>query len=323
LSAIIVIIILNLVKLIFHTLVNYYFKNYNVCLLFQDLKYKFIFKVNIIQYEIKMENVNYSEIDPNHIVDIKTIQSSAIKVLVEALKEILNDANLIIDDTGIKLIAMDSTHTVLIHMKLEADKFEYFYCKERIIAGINMLNLFKLIKTMSNSDTLTIFINKNDINKLGIKINNHEKNTQTIYKLNLLDIPEEDITIPPAEFETELTLPSSDFQKLIRDMINIGENTEIKSIGSTLTFNCDGDFANQSTLLGETQNGLQFKQNTSPEYLVQGVFSLKYLILFTKCTNLCNQIQLYIKNDYPLIIQYTIASLGIIKLCLAPNTDLN
>ena len=80
--------------------------------------------------------------------------------------------------------------------------------------------------------------------------------------MNLLDIPEENITIPPAEFETELTLPSSDFQKLIRDMINIGENTEIKSIGSTLTFNCEGDFANQSTLLGETQNGLQFKQNT-------------------------------------------------------------
>ena len=34
-----------------------------------------------------MEDVNYGEIDPNHIVDIKTVQSSAIKVLVEALKE--------------------------------------------------------------------------------------------------------------------------------------------------------------------------------------------------------------------------------------------
>ena len=51
------------------------------------------------------------------------------------------------------------------------------------------------------------------------------------------------------------------------------------------------------------------------------LIGLKYLTLFTKCTNLCNNIQLYIKNDYPLIIQYTIASLGIIKLCLAPNTN--
>ena len=104
-------------------------------------------------------------------------------------------------------------------------------------------------------------------------------------------------------------------------MINIGENTEIKSIGSTLIFTCDGDFASQSTMLCETQNGLQFKQNLSPEFPVQGIFSLKYLILFTKCTNLCNQINLYIKNDYPLIIKYAVASLGDIKLCLAPNTS--
>ena len=67
-----------------------------------------------------MEN----EIDPNHIVDIKTVQSSAIKVLIESLKEILTDCNLIIDDSGIKLIAMDSTHTVLIHMKLNSENFE-------------------------------------------------------------------------------------------------------------------------------------------------------------------------------------------------------
>ena len=51
------------------------------------------------------------------------------------------------------------------------------------------------------------------------------------------------------------------------------------------------------------------------------MYSLKYLILFTKCTNLCNLIHIYIKNDYPLIIKYNIASIGDIKLCLAPNTN--
>ena len=116
-------------------------------------------------------------------------------------------------------------------------------------------------------------------------------------------------------------MPSQDFQKLIRDMINIGEECEIKSYSKSLLFNCLGDFASQSTVLNETQDGLQFINNCEDDSLVQGVFSLKYLSLFTKCTNLCNQIQLFIKNDYPLIIQYSIASLGIIKLCLAPNTN--
>jgi proliferating cell nuclear antigen len=256
----------------------------------------------------------------DHSLNIKTEQAAAFRILIEALKEILTEANFIFDESGVKLMAMDSTHSILIHMKLDANSFEFFHCPNKIVIGVNMLNFFKLIKTMTNSETLTLFIEKENENKLGILINNNEKNSQTVYKLNLLDIADENIKIPPAEFETELSLPSGDFQKIIRDMVNIGENIEIKSIGTQLILNCSGDFASQETVLGETNNGLKFNQVSPKELPIQGLYSLKYLTLFTKCTNLCNQINLYIKNDYPLIIRYSVASLGDIKLCLAPNT---
>ena len=254
-----------------------------------------------------------------YLLNVKTVQSGAFRVLIEALKEILTDTNILFDETGIKLMATDNSHIVLIHMKLLCDNFEEYYCEKKINIGLNMNNLFKLIKTMGNNDTLTLFVEKDNPNKLGIKINNSEKNSQTIFKLNLLDINNDEINIPPAVFESELTLPSGDFQKLIRDMTNIGECVEIKSIGNTLMFNCDGDFANQETILSETQGGLNFSLTPSPELPIQGVFSLKYLLLFTKCTNLCNLIHMYIKNDYPLIIKYDVANLGEIKLCLSPQ----
>ena len=53
-------------------------------------------------------------------------------------------------------------------------------------------------------------------------------------------------------------------------------------------------------------------------HIIQGEFSLKNLNYFIKCTNLCSQIELYIDNNLPLIIKYNVASLGTIKLCLAP-----
>ena len=53
--------------------------------------------------------------------------------------------------------------------------------------------------------------------------------------------------------------------------------------------------------------------------IVQGVFSIKHLVLFTKCTNLCSTMELYLKNDYPLIIRYDVSSLGSIRLALAPQ----
>ena len=256
----------------------------------------------------------------NYLLNIKTVQSGAFRILIEALKEILTDGSFSFDETGIKLMAMDSTHSILIHLKLDSSNFEFFHCPQKIISSVNMLNFFKLIKTMTNSETLTLFIEKHNENQLGIRIHNAEKNSQTTYKLNLLDMENENINIPPAEFESELTFPSNDFQKIIRDMINIGENIDIKCIGPKLILNCTGDFASQETILCETNNGLKFNQFSSEQHPVQGVYSLKYLILFTKCTNLCNLIHLYIKNDYPLVIQYSVASLGSIKLCLTPNT---
>lgn len=256
-----------------------------------------------------------------YILEVKTVQASAFRILVEALKEILTDANLEFDESGLKIMAMDSSHTVLVHLKLNSENFEEFTCKNKLILGVNMINLFKLIKTMSNNDTLTLYVEDENQSVLGIKIENSEKNTITRYKLNLMDLHEDNIQIPPATFESVITMPSADFQKICRDMHNLADDIEIKSVGSQLMFNCTGDFASQDTCIGEANSGMSFIKNQNPDEIVQGLFALKHLVLFSKCTNLCNSIEMYLKNDYPLIIKYTVASLGSIKLCLAPKMD--
>ena len=261
------------------------------------------------------------EIDNNkYLFYIQTIQSSEFRILIEALKEILTDANFEFwpqtDNTPgcIKLLAVDKTHTVLVHLHLH--DFQKFYCNKKMVIGLNMLNLFKLIKTMNNNDHLSLFIEKGNENQLCINIENGEKACKTIYKLNILDLPEDKITIPAVQFNSVITMPSSDFQKYIRDMHNLANEVEIKSVGETLYLSCKGDFAQQDTTLGKAQHGMNF--NVSDASIVQGIFALKHLFLFTKCTNLCNNIEMYLRNDYPLIVKYSVGSLGEIKLCLAP-----
>ena len=255
-----------------------------------------------------------------NIIEIKTVQASAFRILVEALKEILTDANFECDETGIKMIAMDSSRTVLVHLKLHSNKFEYFLCKEKKVLGISMINLFRIIKTMNNNDTLTLFLAEGNDSVLGLKIENSEKNTTSTFHLNLMDLNVDKITIPSVEFESVITMPSTDFQKIIRDMHNYADLIDIKSVDEHLMFSCKGDFCSQETVIGETHEGMSFSKNKSDE-ITQGEFALKHLVLFGKCTNLCNSIQMFLKNDYPLVIKYTVASLGEIKLCLAPSCE--
>lgn len=252
----------------------------------------------------------------DHILEIKTVQATSFKILLEALKDLLTDTCIEFTQDGIKIIAMDTSHIVLVHMRLDADKFEYFHCEGVISIGINMLNLHKLIKTVHNNDTLTFFMTRDDINHIGIKIENSDKNSKSTYKLNLLDLDNPQISIDPTEFNNVITLPSADFQKICRDMSNVSELVEIKNVCNQLIFSCRGDFCSQETILADNSN----KDHTT-NGIVQGVFKLKYLVLFTKCTNLCNTIELYLKNDYPLIIKYSVASLGEIKLAIAPHCE--
>ena len=266
-----------------------------------------------------VDNNNECSESSNYLLELKTVQSPPFRCLIEALKEILTDANIEFDDTGMKIVAMDATHTVLVHLKLDSKNFETYHCPNKLVLGIGMLNLFKFIKTIGNNDTLSLYVESDDPNRLGIQIENGDKNSVTKYKLNLMDLPEEEISVPPAQFESVITMPSTDFQKLCRDMHNISDKLEIKSVGNQLMFSCTGDIGSAEHIIGENNMGMSFIQNENPDDIVHGIFALKHLVMFTKCTNLSNQIEMYLKNDYPLIISYSVASLGNIRLCLAPQ----
>lgn len=256
----------------------------------------------------------------NNLLEIKTVQASTFKQVIDALKEILMDVNLEFDETGMKIIALDTTQIVLVHLKLEADKFETYYCEKKQYVGINMLKLHLLIKTIGNNDVLTLFIDKNDANNLGIHIENPEKNIKTVYKLAMLDINVININIPPADFQTVITMPSIDFQKIVRDMHNLADSIEIRNVGNQISFSCKGDFCSQETYIGtEKSSGVNITKNNSDQEIIQGIYNLKYISTFTKCTNLSNIVEIYIKNSYPLILLYKVANMGSIRLALAQN----
>ena len=186
-----------------------------------------------------------------------------------------------------------------------------------------MIYFFKLIKTMGNNDSLTLYLPASNPNKLGIRMENSEKSTVTNYFLKLFDTDVEDIQIPSLNFTSIIHMPSTDLQKICRDMNALGEklDVEITSSAADLIFKCIGDFAEQETIISEnngTSNMKVHKSSGNNAEIVQGIFQLKHLVLFTKCTSLCPSIELYLKNDYPLILRYTVANLGEVKLVLAP-----
>ena len=251
-------------------------------------------------------------------VYLSTVSAGTIRTLSEALKEVLTDVNIHFDDSGIKIMCMDGSKITIVHLKLEADKFEQYYCKTATQIGVNMLSLFKLLKSIGNNDTLTLYIEKTDTHNLGILIENKDRNLKNDIKLKLLDLDDAILEIPSVEFDSVITMPCVDFQKYCRDLSSISDLVKISSEGSIFSMEANGDFAHQTINIGETSNGLVISKKETP---VSGVFPLKYLNLFCKSSSLCSNIELYIKESFPLIMVYSVANIGSLKYGLCPRSE--
>ena len=259
-----------------------------------------------------------------NVLTIMTIQIAPFRTLMTALKDILMETNITFEPDGMRIINMDKSHTVLVHLFLDALKFEFYECKkDKIIIGVNMYHLFKLINTIENEETLTIYIENSDyvdgiISYLTLKYDNGDIKQCYSQKLRLIEPDMEELVVPDVEYSTVINLPTTDFQKIIRDLNGISDRIEIKSVGNDLIFSCEGNFASSRIFRSESDGNMEFIQKSDASVIIQGEFSLKSLSHFIKCTPLCSHLEMYLGNDLPLIVKYDVASLGEIKLCLAP-----
>ena len=162
----------------------------------------------------------------------RTVKASPIRNLVDAVKDILTEVNLEIDGSGIKIMAMDGTHTILVHMRLYADRFDTYHCTQKCILGVDFVNLNKMVKQIKNEDSLLLFLERSNMSRLGIRIMNGEKQMVTNYALNLIELDVRPIEIPAVKFPSIITMPSTDFQKIIRDLSCISDKIEIKSVAT-------------------------------------------------------------------------------------------
>ena len=237
---------------------------------------------------------------------LATIQASAIKSTFEVLKDILNDVNIYFKPDGMYIVTLDTARTSLVDMFLSADNFEEYECEHDIIAGINVSNTFKLLKSITNNDVLVININSKEY--MNIEIHSEAKKTSTKFALKLLDINENQIEVPNVNMTTITPMASSDFQRICRDMYNIGTNIEITREGTNLKLLCNGDFANQETDI----------QCTEESDKISGVYSLRYMNIFTKATSMCSTVQIMQEDQNRfLILKYNVANLGDLKFYLA------
>ena len=267
----------------------------------------------------------------NNVLTMQTIQIAPIRNLYSALKDLVPDVTMIIDKDGMKIINFDKSHTTLVAVRM---KFEKHECTpDKIVICANSLHLFKLISNTSNDDLFSMYIDREDYNEgsvsyLGLQYDNGKIQQCNNYKLRLFEPEEDELEVPEVTYSAIIHMPSTGFQKIIRDLTGLSDRIKIESVGDDLIFSCEGQFARSkifrteqkadSPIMDDKMDAIKFTKKPDPSTVMCGEFPLKSLNNFIKCTPLSQNLEIYLENDLPLVVKYDVASLGDIKLCLAP-----
>ena len=70
--------------------------------------------------------------------EARLLQGSLLKKVMEALKDLLNEAAWDCSDAGIQLQAMDNSHVSLVSLNLRAEGFDKYRCDRNLAMGMNL-----------------------------------------------------------------------------------------------------------------------------------------------------------------------------------------
>jgi len=255
--------------------------------------------------------------------EARLINGKLFKQLIEALKDLVQDANIDCTEDELSIQAMDSSHVSLVQVNLRSEGFDHFRCDRSISLGFNSVNMSKILKCAGNDDIITLK-SEDTADALTLMFESPKQDRIADFELKLMDIDAEPLGIPDTEYKCTIRMPSGEFQKIIRDMQVLGDTCIISCTKEGVRFTVNGDLGTGNVLIRSNASEKEEDQVlVEMEEPVELTFALRYLNFFTKATGLGPAVILSMSPDVPIVVEYPIGDFGHIKYYLAPKIDDN
>jgi len=254
--------------------------------------------------------------------EARLVQGNLLKKVLESLKDLLTEATWDCADTGIQLQAMDNSHVSLVSVNLRADGFDKFRCDRQLSMGMNLGSMSKILRCASNDDIITIKAqDQADTVTFMFESPNQEKVAD--YEMKLMNLDQEHLGIPETDYAAVIKLPSSEFQRIIKDLSQFGESVVISCTKEGVKFSAAGDIGTGNIKLAQTANVDKEEEAVTIDMQepVTLTFACRYLNMFTKASCLAPQVSLSMSPEVPLVVEYKIGDIGHIRYYLAPKIE--
>ncbi|KAK9055335.1 hypothetical protein SSX86_026418 [Deinandra increscens subsp. villosa] len=270
-------------------------------------------------------------------LELRLVQGSLLKKVMESIKELVTDANFDCSATGFSLQAMDSSHVALVSLLLRSEGFEHYRCDRNLSMGMNLNNMSKMLKCAGNDDIITIKADDGS-DTVTFMFESPTQDKIADFEMKLMDIDSEHLGIPEAEYHAIVRMPSSEFARICKDLSSIGDTGDQKNeklldrlllavvISVTkegVKFSTRGDIGTanvvcrQNTTVDKPEEATIIEMNEP----VSLTFALRYMNSFTKASPLSSTVTISLSSELPVVVEYKIAEMGYVRFYLAPKIE--
>ncbi|KAK2725429.1 proliferating cell nuclear antigen-like [Artemia franciscana] len=254
--------------------------------------------------------------------EARLTQGALLKKILDAIKDLVNEAVWDCSDSGISLQAMDNSHVSLVSLNLKAEGFDKYRCDRNLSLGMNLTSMSKILKCSSSDDIITMKA-QDSADTVTFTFEAPSQDKVSDYEMKLMNLDQEHLGIPETDYACIVKMPAGEFARIVRDLSQFGESVVICCTKEGVKFSASGDIGTGNIKLAQNKNVDKEEEAVIIEMNepVTLTFACRYLNSFTKATPLSSQVSLSMSPDVPLVVEYKVPELGFVRYYLAPKIE--
>lgn len=246
-----------------------------------------------------------------------TFQNGLIlKQMVDICKDLITESNIHILENGLDLQAMDMSHVSLTHFFIDKSNCSNYNISKETLIALSLKNLSLILKAYKETFELSLCKNEHE-EFLQVSMYDRKTDEHYNYCLNLMQIDQEQLSIPARENQCEISMNSVNFSDLVKNISIVGESMTIKTVGKLMSFESEGDIGKVVVSKSFTPQTMKTTSNLESNY------SLRYISLFIKASSITPHLKITMINEEPLQLRYEMDKNEntFIEFYLAPKLD--
>jgi proliferating cell nuclear antigen len=232
--------------------------------------------------------------------------------IISIISELVTEVRIKVNKDGMFIVAIDPANVALISFKLPATAFSQIEVEEEVL-GVSLDSLKSVLRRASSTSSLILQTEDN-----ALKIQIQDKITRE-FKLSLIDIEQEEKSMPDLEFKSKIEMPGVDFAEAVEDCSVVADSCAFHTQKDKFIVSAKGSLNSAKAEFSSDEIKINAKLEGEEKEIISR-YSLEYLQKFIKATKISDKVMLNFAEDYPLKMEFKTPRMEL-SFVLAPRVE--